>query len=207
MKRMFLLGSIIWGAILLSQYAFAEQQQGCLKVKDSWTEYDALATGGSVGVHFKLRSHGCHLPLDFRPEAVSFTPETQPGVELSVFGHSFAKIRKSDKGPMGKAADELELVLSAKADNDLAPGKYEIPAVLNYQSIDDKGDIVQRSMPLTIAVKVVPKGTKLHPKEAPDPLKPLKMTGLIAAVIVTLPLWFTLWIAGTVTGHPILPDC
>lgn len=194
----FALVSLIWISVSLSQPAFADQQQGCLRLKQSWADYDALRKGDSLAVQFKFKSHHCHLTLDLRP--MSFTAETQPGITVILYDHGYEKIKKSDKVPMGRAADELTFTVVIKADDDVASGTYEIPAVLSYQAIDASGGLVEQSNTLKLGVKIVPKGTKVRHQEEPSALRPLK----VASGIVLTPVVIVLSAVGVIPGP--LPD-
>jgi hypothetical protein len=205
-KRFVLTFSLFW-AVLLPNTVSADQQHGCLKLKELRSEYNAVAKPTWLPVQLKFKSHDCHLPVESPSFNVSLSTETQSGFELSTHDQSYGKIKKLENSSAGKVTDEIKLKVFVTITGNLAPGNYEVPAVLNYQAIDSKGDLVQQSTPVVIPVKVVASLAEVHVKQEADPMEKLKTTGEVALVIVLMPVWIVLGIVGMVTGHPILSDC
>ena len=196
-----LLGSFLTGA------AFADDQHGCLRLKEQKFDYTALARGTMVEVDFKFNTHNCHLPMDSGSPTTALTTELPSGLE-SVTGRTvYDKFKKSETSPSRTMAGEMNVPVFITMPGDLAPGTYNIPAKLSYQAINKKGDLVEESMALVIPLKVVSSKADVHAMKKSDPWRPLKMTGLIAAVIVVMPVFITLGIFQLVTGIEVLPAC
>jgi hypothetical protein len=197
-------------AVLLSNSALAKQQDGqqdgCLKLKELRSDYDAVTKGTRMFVQLKFHSHDCHLLLDSASSNVLLV-EPRSGLDLKTYDRSYSKIKKSEKSPTGRMADEMKLTVLVTITSDLAPGKYEIPAVLNYQAVDGKDDVVQQSTTLVIPVQVVASAAQVHFKKEPDRLEPLKITGAVAVGIVLLPIFVAMGIVQLITGFHVLPDC
>lgn len=196
-----LLGSFLTGT------AFADDQQGCLRLKEQKFDFTALAKGTMMEVDFKFSAHNCHLPMDSGSSTAALTTELPSGLE-SIAGRTvYGKVKKSETSPSRMMAGEMTVPVFITMPGDLAAGTYNIPAKLNYQAINEKGDRVEESMPLAIPLKVVRSKAEVQAMKKPDHWHPLKMTGLIAAVIVVMPVFIALGIFGFVTGINVMPDC
>jgi hypothetical protein len=119
----------------------------------------------------------------------------------------YDKIKQLENHPGERIAGEMVLPVYVTMPGDVAPGKYEIAAALNYSAMDDHGDRTQQQIPVIIPVKVVASQAEVHHIEKHDPWKPLKITGMIAVGAVALPVLVVLGIVQAVTGIEILPDC
>jgi hypothetical protein len=197
--------------ILCSGSAFADDQQGCLKLKELQPEYNALAKGTTMVLQIKFKTHDCHLPLDVL-SSMSIASEPVSGFSV-IMGHpGYDKIKKAEGQPGVQTADQMTLPVFVRMPGDVAPGNYEIAAVLKYDAVDDKGDRTQQSTSMVIPVKVVATEADVHVIEKHDSWKPLKETGkvagMIAVGIVALPVMLVVEGVGfLVTGHSVLPDC
>lgn len=204
MKQLLSTFNLLW-MVLLANFAVAEQQNGCLKLTDLRSDFDSVATGTSMNLQLKFRTHDCHLVVSLSPSALSLKSESQSGLDLSIYYGGFDKINKSKNAWNGQTADELNMTVVVSPRSEVTPGKYQVPAVLNYQVMDDKGNVMQQSASLEIPVKVVASVTEVHSK--PDHWKPLKITGEVAAGVVLVPVVLVLGFVQLLTGIQILPDC
>jgi hypothetical protein len=198
--------SLILAVCLFGISAFAGEEPGCLRVKEIQAEYNALAKGTTLSLQLKFNTHGCHLPVDSL-STVSFTANTPSNFALIVGQPDYDKIKQLENHPGERIAGDMVLPVYVTMSGNVAPGRYEITAALNYSAIDDQGDRTQQQIPVIIPVKVVASQAEVHHIEKHDPWKPLKITGVVAASIVAAPVVFTLWLVQTVTGIEILPDC
>lgn len=196
-----LLGSFLTGT------AFADDQQGCLRLKEQKLYYTALAKGTTMEVDLKFSTHNCHLPMDSGLSTAALTTELPSGLGSITGPTVYGKIKKSDKYPSRTMAGEMNVPVFITMPGDLAPGTYNIPAKLSYQAVNEKGDTVEASMPLVIPLKVVGSKEEVFAIKKVDPWHPLRMTGMVAVVIVAAPVFIALGIFGFVTGIHVLPDC
>lgn len=197
--------------IFCSGSTFADEQKGCLKLKESERDFDAVAKGQTITLRLRFNTHDCHLPVDSF-STVSLNADTTTGLHLTTGTPYSEKIKRSEENPGLQTSDELRLRVFVTIPDEVAPGKYEIPTVLNYEAINDKGDRVQESTAVTIPVKVVASQADVHAIEKHDPWKPLKETGkvagMIAVGIVAVPLMLVVEGVGfLITGRSILPEC
>lgn len=197
--------------ILCSGSAFADGQHGCLKLKESEKDFDAVAKGQTITLRLRFNTHDCRLPLDSF-STVSLNADTPTGLHLTTGTPYSEKIKRSEENPGLQTSDEMRLRVFVTIPDEATPGKYEIAAVLNYEAINDKGGRVQESTPVTIPVKVVASQADVHPIEKHDPWKPLKDTGkvagMIAVGIVAVPVLLVVEGVGfLITGRSILADC
>lgn len=197
--------------ILCSGSAFADEQRGCLKLKESERDFDAVAKGQTITLRLRFNTHDCHLPVDSFP-TVSLNADTPTGLHVTTGTPYSEKINRSEENPGLRTSDEMWLRVFVTVPDEAAPGKYEVATVLNYEAINEKGDRVQESTPVTISVKVVASQADVHPIEKHDPWKPLKETGkvagMIAVGIVAVPVLLVVEGVGfLITGRSILPDC
>lgn len=193
-------------AVLAPKAALADEQGGCLELKETWSDYNAAVKGTTTDVHLKFRSHGCHLAVNVPLSTLSLSTQTQTDFVVKMLSNTYRKVKKSEKSPTGHMADEMKLVVSVNMAGDLAPGNYTVPVVLDYQAIDDQGSLVQKSTTLVIPVKVVGSIQQRHFQEEPDPWKGLKIAGWVAVAVVALPAIVVLEVVGLITGHPIMTD-
>ena len=197
--------------ILCSGSAFADEQHGCLKLKDSERAFDAVAKGQTITVRLRFNTHDCHLPVDSF-STVSLNADTPTELYLTTGTPYSEKVKRSEENPGLQTSDEMRLRVFVTVPDEIAPGKYEIATVLHYEAINDKGNRVQQSTPVTIPVKVVASQADVNPIEKHDPWKPLKETGkvagMIAVGIVAVPVLLVVECVGfLITGHSVLPDC
>jgi hypothetical protein len=198
-------------AILCSGSAFADEQKGCLKLKELQPEYNAVAKGTTMVLQGKFKTHDCHLPLDVL-SSMSIGSDPTSGFSV-IMGHpEYDQIKRSESQPGVQTADQMTLPVFVRIPGDVAPGNYEISAVLKYEAVDNKGDRSQQSIPVTIPVKVVASEADVHVIEKHDPWKPLKETGKVAGMIgigiVLVPVMLVIEGVGfLITGHSVLPDC
>jgi hypothetical protein len=203
----FILALTLFTAVLLPVSAFAGGEPGCLKLKELQSGYDGVATGMTMFLHLKFNTHDCRLPVDSLP-TISVAPDTSSEFSVTVGFPDYSKVKKSDTSPGVGAASELELPVFVKP-GEVAPGKYEITAVLHYDAIGKNGNRIQQSTPVTIPVRVVRSQADVHatPITRRDSWKPFKIAGMVAAAIVATPVLFALGIVQLVTGIEILPSC
>jgi hypothetical protein len=214
-KQLLVAFNLFWIA-LLPNSAFAQQQNGCLELKQLWSDRNAVTKGlNEMSVELKLRTKDCHLPVGVLPTDVSLNSDLSPnreiqsGLELKLTELRYGKTKKiqtSRNNLESSMADDMNLTVCVKTGNELAPGKYEIPAVLTYRAIDSKGDLVQQTTRIVIPVKVVASAGEVHFKDAPDPWKPLKVTGIVVVCIAALPVVVVCLISYAITGHPVMMD-
>lgn len=190
----------LFAAVLLPSSAIAEQQDGCLKLKELGTVYNAIAKGTSMPVQLKFKTHDCRLSVGSSAADVSLTAAAAAGFDLNTHYQRYNGITSSTSG----TADGIELTVVVTTSEHLSPGKYQVPAVLNYQAIDKEGNLRQESTALVIPVKVVNSATEVKFRERPDHWKPLKTAGIVAVVIVLVPIALVVQL---VTGIQILSDC
>lgn len=206
MIQRLILGLSLLTAVLAPKAALADEQGGCLELKETWSDYNALVKGTTTDVHLKFRSHGCHLAANVPLSTLSLSTQTQTDFVVKMLSNTYRKVKKSEKSPTEHVADEMKLVVSVNMAGDLAPGNYTVPVVLGYQAIDDQGSLVQKSTTLAIPVKVVGSIQQRHFQEEPDPWKGLKIAGWVAVAVVALPAIVVLEVVGLITGHPIMTD-
>jgi hypothetical protein len=204
-KQLLLAFNLFWVAFLPNS-VFAEEN-GCLELKQLWSHTDAVTKASDMTWELKLRAKDCHLRVSLQPSDVWVTNQAQSGFELKLDERSYGKIKRSPTDINSPIADQMNLTLSVKTGVDLTPGLYEAPAVLNYQVIDSKGNLVQESTRIVIPVKVVASTAQVHFKEAPDPWKPLKIAGLVVLAAPLLPAVVGVGIFELITGIRILADC
>jgi len=205
-KSLILTLSILW-AVSQPIAASAEDQAGCLKLKELRSDYDAVAKGTSMPWQLKFRTHGCHIPVSSPSSTatVSLAGNEWPGLDLNLSYRDYGK--KSEEVSNGETTDELNLTIIVTAKTEAYLGKNPVPVVLNYQAIDGNGNLVRQSTPMVIPVKVVASVTEMHRKKASDPLKPLKTVGFVGLVVAMIPVIVVVGIFQMVTGIEIFPQC
>lgn len=194
--------SLVFLAGLLPGVALAEQQSSCLKLKELQTEYDAAAKNVGTTWQIKFKTHDCHLPVTPPFSQLSMETEPRSGFDLRIYSSSYDKAGKPANGAVGQTAEELNLTILVTPGAELAPGSYKVPAVLKYQAIDDKGNVLQENTSVMIPVKVVASAAEVHFKS-----HRWKTAGEVALIVVLIPVMIAEGIFQMITGVEIFPTC
>jgi hypothetical protein len=129
-----------------------------LKLSKVWTSYDALRQGNSFEMKLHIQASQCVFPLEVKGQPslqrMTLEIESRPAVQARLVARSFDKIECSSSG-MEWTAYGLVLTLRVTALPELAPGDYQICAVLNCDALDAQRALVPQKISMSIPLKVV----------------------------------------------------
>jgi hypothetical protein len=189
----------IAGLLLGSGSAMAEDPSGCLKVDKIMAPRRIPKAGGELEIEIRVRlktSH-CVLANDYGAgTTATLALEHPPGLEATSGLITYSGLEGASPYLDAARAHAVETTVTITASNSLAKGQYRIPAALNYEAIDERGQTIHESLAFTIPVKF-DGGRGSYWQEHPDLQKGLTIAGAAILMLVAAPvLILECWIGG-----------
>jgi hypothetical protein len=183
------LALIITVFLLASGAAMAKEPPGCITAGNITTAYRDVRPGGTLYVQVRVNTPRCALDNAFGAGATTiFFVEPRPGFESTIGPLTFSDFEKRLSSLDAPRAHVVETTVEVKA-GQVPSGAYDIPASLDYQAVDQQGNIVHQRLGFTIPVLVYDSLQPPSTKARHGFQETLKNTGEWILIILVWPVW------------------